>query len=109
MTPRAPKKELIALYLRFRTLLDGLKDLPYAAAMTPELETLLAVIGTAWHSGKPLAVRKLLIREELGSTANIHKRIHQLKDAGFVSFDTLTSSETKTLSPNKTPQPPMMP
>jgi hypothetical protein len=50
-----------------------------------------------------------LIREELGSTATIHKRIHQLKDAGFVSFDTLTSSETKTLSPNKTPQPPMMP
>ncbi|NBS82567.1 MAG: hypothetical protein EBS62_12455 [Betaproteobacteria bacterium] len=37
--------------------------------------------------------RKLLIREELGSTATIHKRIHQLKDAGFVSFDTLTSSE----------------
>jgi hypothetical protein len=53
--------------------------------------------------------RKLLIREELGSTATIHKRIHQLKDAGFVSFDTLTSSETKTLSPNKTPQHPMMP
>jgi hypothetical protein len=53
--------------------------------------------------------RKLLIREELGSTATIHKRIHQLKDAGFVSFDTLTSSETKTLLPNKTPQPPMMP
>ena len=77
--------------------------------MTPKLETLLAVIGTAWQADKPYPVRKLLIREELGSTATIHKRIHQLKDAGFVSFDTLTSSETKTLSPNKTPQPPMMP
>jgi hypothetical protein len=106
MTPRASKKELIALYLRFRSLLDGLKDLPDAAAMTPELDTLLAVIGTAWQADKPLAVRKLLIREELGSPATIHKRIHQLKDAGFVSFDTLTSSETKTQSPNKTPQPP---
>ena len=51
--------------------------------MTPELETLLAVIGTAWQADKPLAVRKLLIREELGSPATIHKRIHQLKDAGF--------------------------
>jgi len=87
MTSRAPKKELIALYLRFRTLLDGLKDLPDAAAMTPELDTLLAVIGTAWQADKPLAVRKLLIREELGSPATIHKRIHQLKDAGFVSFE----------------------
>ena len=87
MTPRAPKKELIALYLRFRTLLDGLKDLPDAAAMKPELDTLLAVIGTAWQGDKPLAVRKLLIREELGSPATIHKRIHQLKDAGFVSFE----------------------
>jgi len=55
MTPRAPKKELIALYLRFRTLLDGLKDLPDAAVMTPELETLLAVIGTAWQADKPLS------------------------------------------------------
>ncbi|MBU3747934.1 MAG: hypothetical protein FGM36_11635, partial [Burkholderiaceae bacterium] len=31
--------------------------------------------------------RKLLIREELGSPATIHKRIHQLKDAGFVSIE----------------------
>ncbi|MFM8882925.1 MAG: hypothetical protein ACKOGK_11880 [Betaproteobacteria bacterium] len=74
--------------------------------MTPELETLLAVIGTAWQADKLYPVRKLLIREELGLPATIHKRIHQLKDAGFVSFDTLTSSETKTQSPNKTPQPP---
>ncbi len=55
--------------------------------MTPELDTLLAVIGTARQADKPLAVRKLLIREELGSSAIIDKRIHQLKDAGFVSFE----------------------
>lgn len=89
MTPRTPKKELISLYLRFCTLLDTIKDLPAADVMTPELEKLLAVIGNASHSGKPLAVRKLLIREELGSPATIHKRIHQLKDAGFVSFEGL--------------------
>lgn len=89
MTPRTPKKELIALYLRFRSLLDSLKDLPSAAAMTPELDTLLAVIGNAWQAGKPYPVRKLLILEELGSPATIHKRIHQLKDAGFVNFETL--------------------
>ena len=63
-----------------RTRFNSLTD-------TPELETLLAVIGTAWQGDKPLAVRKLLIREELGSPATIHKRIHQLKDAGFVSFE----------------------
>ncbi|NBW81575.1 MarR family transcriptional regulator, partial [bacterium] len=57
--------------------------------ITPEMETLLAVIGNAWQAGKPYPVRKLLILEELGSPATIHKRIHQLKDAGFVSFDTL--------------------
>jgi hypothetical protein len=89
MTPRPPKKELIALYLRFRTLLESLKDLPAADVMTPELEKLLAVIGNAWHAGKPYPVRKLLIIEELGSPATIHKRIHQLKDAGFLSFENL--------------------
>ncbi|NBT80959.1 MAG: hypothetical protein EBT56_04760 [Betaproteobacteria bacterium] len=89
MTPRTSKKELIALYLRFRTLLDSLKELPAADVITPELDTLLAVIGNAWQAGKPYPVRKLLIREELGSPATIHKRIHQLKDAGFVSFETL--------------------
>ena len=53
MTPRAPKKELIALYLRFRTLFDGLKDLSDAAARTPELETLLAVVVRAWQADSP--------------------------------------------------------
>jgi DNA-binding MarR family transcriptional regulator len=87
MNARTSKKELVVLYLRFRSLLDSINGLPDASIITPELDTLLAVIGTAWHSGKPLAVRKLLIREELGSPATIHKRIHQLKDAGFVSFE----------------------
>lgn len=89
ITPRPPKKELIALYLRFRTLLDSIKELPTTYVMTPDLETLLAVIGNAWQAGNPYPVRKLLIREELGSPATIHKRIHQLKSAGFVDFEAL--------------------
>jgi DNA-binding MarR family transcriptional regulator len=89
MMPRPPKKELIALYLRFRTLLEAIKDLPASDLMTPELETLLAVIGNAWQAGAPYPVRKLLIKEELGSPATIHKRIHHLKDAGFVNFESL--------------------
>ena len=87
MKPRAPNRESIALYLRFRTLLDGLKDLPESEEMTPQLEKLLAVIGAAWYSGKPLIVRQFLIQEDLGSPATIHKRIHQLKGAGFVGFE----------------------
>ena len=89
MTIRPPKKELIALYLRFRTLLDSITNLPGAAVMTPQLDTLLAVIGNAWQAGKPYPVRKLLIREELGSPATIHKRIHLLKEAGLVRLETL--------------------
>ncbi len=56
MNARTSKKELVALYLRFRSLLDSINGLPDASVITPELETLLAVIGTAWQADKPLAV-----------------------------------------------------
>jgi DNA-binding MarR family transcriptional regulator len=52
-----------------------------------ELNNTAVTESPAWQAEKPYTVRKLLIREELGSPATIHKRIHQLKDAGFVSFE----------------------
>lgn len=91
MSPRPPKKELVALYLRYRSLVDGLKDLPNATQVTEELEPLLITITQAWHEGTPLPVRKLLIRDGLGSPATIHKRIHQLHEAGLVSLDAVAS------------------
>jgi hypothetical protein len=91
MSPRPPKKELVALYLRYRSLVDGLKDLPNATQVTEELEPLLITITQAWHADTPLPVRKLLIREALGSPATIHKRIHQLHEAGLVSLDAVAS------------------
>ena len=91
MSPRPPKKELVALYLRYRSLVDGLKDPPNATQVTEELEPLLITITQAWHEGAPLPVRKLLIHEALGSPATIHKRIHQLHEAGLVSLDAVAS------------------
>ena len=91
MSPRPPKKELVALYLRYRSLVDGLKDLPNATQVSEELEPLLITITQAWHASTPLPVRKLLINEALGSPATIHKRIHQLHEAGLVSLDAVAS------------------
>jgi len=86
MSKGTVRKELVELYFRFRSLVAGLKDLPSVEVLTPDMEALLARIGEAAHQGKPMAVRKLLVREELGSPATIHKRIHLLRDAGFVDF-----------------------
>jgi len=91
MSPRPPKIELVALYLRYCSLINALKDFPNATQVTEELEPLLITITQAWHEGTPLPVRKLLIREALGSPATIHKRIHQLHEAGLVSLDAVAS------------------
>ncbi|NCX72807.1 MAG: hypothetical protein EBW88_05320 [Betaproteobacteria bacterium] len=91
MSPKPPKKELVALYLRYRSLINALKDFPNATQVTEELEPLLITITQAWHEGTPLPVRKLLIRDGLGSPATIHKRIHQLHEAGLVSLDAVAS------------------
>ena len=91
MSPRPPKKELVALYLRYRSLIDSLRALPHATQVSEELEPLLITITQAWHEGAPFPVRKLLIREALGSPATIHKRIHQLHEAGLVSLEAVAS------------------
>ena len=78
--------DLIDLYFRFRTLVAGLKGLPQNETLSPELEALLAVISESANQNQPMAVRKLLVREELGAPATIHKRIHTLRRAGLVDF-----------------------
>jgi len=96
------RKELLELYFRFRSLVEGLKGLPSAEVLSPEMEALLARIGEAAHQGKPMAVRKLLVREELGSPATIHKRIHLLKNAGLVDFEKVeTDSRVKLVVPTE--------
>lgn len=80
------RKELVEMYFRFRSLIQGLKELPYLEALSPDMEALLARIGEAHLQGKTMAVRKLLLREELGSPATIHKRIHLLRSKGYVEF-----------------------
>jgi hypothetical protein len=83
-----PKKELVELYLRFRWLLGALKDLPSAELFsTPNTEALLVEIAQAWKRGEPYPMYKLLIRSDLGHINTVRKRIHQLKDAGFVDFE----------------------
>ena len=47
MSPRPPKKELVALYLRYRSLIDSLRALPHATQVSEELEPLLITITQA--------------------------------------------------------------
>lgn len=102
MSLRPPKKELVALYLRYRALADGLRSLPALSQVTADLEPLLVTIVNAWHEGQAFPVRKLLIREALGSPATIHKRIHQLKSAGLVDFEGLeTDSRVRLVVPTE--------
>jgi hypothetical protein len=83
-----PKKELVELCLRFRWMLEGLKDLPSVDLLsTPNTEALLAEIAQAWKRGEPYPMYKLLIRRDLGHINTVRKRIHELRDAGFVDFE----------------------
>ena len=83
--PAAVSQELVDLYLRFRWLLNGLKDLPASRlAAIPDAEDLLTDIVLAWQQGEPYPISKLLAREELGHSNTVRKRIQQLEQAGFL-------------------------
>lgn len=87
MPIKKPKKELVDLYLRFRWMLNGLKDLPSVELLsTPGTEALLTEIAQAWKRGEPYPMYKLLIRSDLGHINTLRKRITQLREAGFVEF-----------------------
>lgn len=84
-----PNPNLLDLYLRFRWLVGGLKSLPAADVLSiPNVELLLADITQAWKTGEPYPINKLLDRQEIGHFNTVRKRIHQLKDAGLVEFQT---------------------
>ena len=84
-----PNPNLLDLYLRFRWLIGGLKSLPAADVLSiPNVELLLADITQAWKTGEPYPINKLLDRQEIGHFNTVRKRIHQLKDAGLVEFQT---------------------
>jgi len=83
---------LLDLYLRFRWLVDGLQTLPSADILSiPNVELLLADITQAWKSGDPYPINKLLDRQEIGHFNTVRKKIHQLKDAGFIELQTSSS------------------
>jgi len=92
VVPKKPRKDLVDLYLRFRWLLRGLRDLPSADILSlPHTETLLAEIAQAWRAGRPLPLHKLLEREGLGHFNTIRRRIQQLEESGYVEFQSLES------------------
>ena len=89
---RKPRKDLVDLYLRFRWLLRGLRDLPSAdILLLPHIEALLAEVAQAWRDGKPLPLHKLLESEGLGHFNTIRRRIQQLEESGYVEFRGLES------------------
>ena len=89
---RKPRKDLVDLYLRFRWLLRGLRDLPSAdILLLPHTEALLAEVAQAWRDGKPLPLHKLLESEGLGHFNTIRRRIQQLEESGYVEFRGLES------------------
>lgn len=87
--PTPVREELVDLYLRFRWLLNGLKDLPVGRlASIPDAELLLTDIVEASQRGAPYPIRKLVTREELGHFNTVRKRVQQLEAAGFVTLQT---------------------
>jgi hypothetical protein len=81
------REELVDLYLRFRWLLNSLKDLPTGhLASIPDAEVLLIDIAQAAQQGVPYPIRKLLSRADLGHFNTVRKRIQQLERAGFVEL-----------------------
>ena len=92
MVTKKPRKDLVDLYLRFRWLLRGLRDLPSAdILLLPHTEALLAEVAQAWRDGKPLPLHKLLESEGLGHFNTIRRRIQQLEESGYVEFRGLES------------------
>lgn len=92
MVTKKPRKDLVDLYLRFRWLLRGLRDLPSAdILLLPHTEALLAEVAQAWRDGKPLPLHKLLESEGLGHFNTIRRRIQHLEKSGYVEFRGLES------------------
>lgn len=103
-TGRLPvKHELVDLYLRFRWLMNGLRDLPAGRLQAiPDAENLLGDIVDAWQRGQPYPISKLLSREDLGHANTVRKRIQQLEQAGFVTLQVApTDSRVKRVVPTK--------
>jgi hypothetical protein len=89
MVEKRNSDELTELYLRFRWLLSGLEDLPSVDVLkTPHTEALLADIAQAWQVGAPQPIHTVLARNDLGHANTIRRRLQQLKDAGFIDFET---------------------
>lgn len=103
MKRKTPRGDLVDLYLRFRWLLGGIKDLPALDPLRkPNTEAILAEIVRAWREGEPQPMQKLLIHQEFGHLNTIRKRIYQLESAGMVRFDSLkTDSRVKLVVPTE--------
>ena len=95
MLKRTAKQELVALYFRYRQLIETVRESFDFDGLTPDHEELLDVVCEHWHNGAPLTVRQVMSFEHLASTVTIHRRLKKLRELELVELETSQSDSRK--------------
>lgn len=95
MLKRTAKQELIALYFRYRQLIETVRESFDFDGLTPDHEELLDVVCEHWHHGAPLTVRQVMSFEHLASTVTIHRRLKKLRALELIELETSQSDSRK--------------
>ncbi|NDA52266.1 MAG: hypothetical protein EBX66_07360, partial [Betaproteobacteria bacterium] len=92
---RTAKQELVALYFRYRQLIETIRETADFDGLTPDHEELLDVVCEHWHAGTPLTVRQVMSFEHLASTVTIHRRLKKLRLLELIDLETSKSDSRK--------------
>ena len=92
---KSARSELVDLFFRFQSMVQALRSLPGVEGLSPELEALLNLIGSHWHSRKTLSVREAMRSAAYGSPATIHKRLHFLRAIGLIDLEVAANDSRK--------------
>lgn len=78
--------ELVEFYFRFQALLDALRTLP--GRVPKGSDSVLNAVGFEHLRGQSPTVLSVMAKRDLGSPATIHKHLHNLRRAGFLTITT---------------------
>lgn len=74
------------IYFRFLQLTKALRGLPSLPALDPLEERLLELVACARQQQERLSVLDMIAKNELGSPAMLHKRLHSLRKKGWIQL-----------------------
>lgn len=75
---------LVEFYFRFRAMITALKTLP--TQVPKGSEDVLNAVGFEHLKGQSPTVLGVMAKNDLGSPATIHKHLHNLRRAGFLTI-----------------------